>query len=165
MALAESLRAHGGAGGEGELMGVGPADEEDMDEFVTPPSTTQRLPATGPPARSSSTAVPGAFSAQPADRHYDDEDAELQAALRASLEQSGAGLTIPSVPAAPARAPAASASVPAPAAQARPEEDDDDEEDEEEEEEQTPAPTSSEDKAEVADPEEMRRRRLARFGG
>ncbi|KAF8598807.1 Josephin-domain-containing protein [Ceratobasidium sp. AG-I] len=163
LALAASLRPHGA--GEGEPMGVDPLDEEDMDEFVTPPSTTPRLPATGLPARSSSTAMPGTFSGPPGDRHYDDEDAELQAALKASLEQSGAGLTIPSVPTAPARAPIASASASAPVSQARPQDDEDDEEDEEEE--STPAPTSPEveAKAEVADPEEMRRRRLARFGG
>lgn len=160
--MAESLRAHGGDAGS---TGVAPADEEDMDEFVTPPSTTQRLPATGPPVGSSTT-MPGAFSGPAGDRRYDDEDAELQAALKASLEHSGGtggGLTIPSVPAAPVRAPAVSA--PAPAAQTRPEEDDEDEEDDDEEEEQTPAPMSPEAKAEVADPEEMRRRRLARFGG
>lgn len=147
LAMAESLRTHG-AGAES----AGPADDEDMDEFVTPPTTTQGLP---------STAMPGAYSAQPADRHYDDEDAELQAALKASLEQSGAGLTIPDVPAAPVRAPATSAPAPATAAS----NDEDEDEDSDEEEEQTPAPTAAEDKAEVADPEEMRRRRLARFGG
>lgn len=155
LAVAESLRSHGGEG---------PMNEEDMDEFVTPPTTTQGLPPTGIPTRSSSTAMPGAYSAQPADRHYDDEDAELQAALKASLEQSGAGLTIPSVPAAPVQASAATpASAPAPPTAAPNNDDEDDETDEEEE--QTPAPTSPAVKAEVADPEEMRRRRLARFGG
>ncbi|KAH7339919.1 Josephin-domain-containing protein [Rhizoctonia solani] len=103
--------------------------------------------------------------------HYDDEDAELQAALKASLESHTAS-TASRVPVpVPVRAPSAAASpAPAPSAStAKPAEDEDEDEDEsdEEEEEQAPAASSPEveAKAEVADPDEVRRRRLARFGG
>lgn len=97
----------------------------------------------------------------PGSRSYDDEDAELQAALRASLEShtpSG------SAPAPPAPAPAPVRAMPSVPPSAKPAEDDDEED--EEEEEQAPAASSPpiEAKAEVADPDEVRRRRLARFG-
>ncbi|KAG9083207.1 hypothetical protein FS749_006226 [Ceratobasidium sp. UAMH 11750] len=147
LAMAESLRTHTS----------GPVvEEDDPDYFVTPPSTTRPLPGSFP-----------ADSGAGGDRHYDDEDAELQAALRASLESSGP-VRIPSEPprpvpvtSAPApgtpSAPVASRSAPGPASS-----DDTDEEGDDEEEEKAPDPAS---KAEVADAEELRRRRLARFGG
>ncbi|KAG8721026.1 hypothetical protein FRC08_016336 [Ceratobasidium sp. 394] len=148
LAMAESLRTHTS----------GPVvEEDDPDYFVTPPSTTRPLPGSFP-----------ADSGAGGNRHYDDEDAELQAALRASLESSGQ-VRIPSEPprpvpvtSAPApgaepSAPVASRSAPGPASS-----DDTDEEGDDEEEEKAPDPAS---KAEVADAEELRRRRLARFGG
>ncbi|CAE6418316.1 unnamed protein product [Rhizoctonia solani] len=132
--------------------------ESDLSRYNTPP-------------------IPGAFGAS-GSRNYDDEDAELQAALKASLESHAASSVNP-VPAAPAaviapRAPitapgAAASRAPVPSAStAKPaeddEEDDDDEEDQEDKE-PGPAPSSPEveAKAEVADPDELRRRRLARF--
>ncbi|CAE6530005.1 unnamed protein product [Rhizoctonia solani] len=137
------------------------SDDENLSRYDTPPT------------------VPGAFGIE--SRNYDDEDAELQAALRASLEShtapsaapaapSGSAVSAPA-PRAPAfaavRSPSAVVNPPAPSVPvAKPAEDDEDEE-EEEEEEQAPAPSSPEvqAKAEVADPDELRRRRLARFGG
>ncbi|KAG8779727.1 hypothetical protein FRC12_023886 [Ceratobasidium sp. 428] len=154
LAMAESLRTHS----------AGVEEEGDPEYFVTPPSTTQP-------------SLPGSFPTG-GDRHYDDEDAELQAALKASLEEatnpSSSGpveqVLPPPRPAAPAsvpermtvpvdRAPVPGAPVPA---SEDGEEGEDDEDEEEEEEEKTPAPAP---KAEVADAEEMRRLRLARFGG
>ncbi|KAG9100064.1 hypothetical protein FRC06_004570 [Ceratobasidium sp. 370] len=159
LAMAESLRAHTS----------GPVvEEDDPDYFVTPPSTTRPLPGSFP-----------AGSGAGGNRHYDDEDAELQAALRASLEASGPvripsepprpvpAAPVPAVPVVPAPIPAPASSAPVPASSAPAPGptslDDTDEEGEgEDEEEKAPVPTS---KAEVADAEELRRRRLARFGG
>ncbi|KAG8708883.1 hypothetical protein FRC09_000980 [Ceratobasidium sp. 395] len=158
LAMAESLRTHSAG-----------VEEGNPEYFVTPPSTTQP-------------SLPGSFPTG-GDRHYDDEDAELQAALKASLEEATSSSPGPLPrPAAPAsvpervvpvdrapvpvgRAPVPGAPVPASSAHVEDNEDEDedeDEEEEEEEEEKTPAPAL---KAEVADAEEMRRRRLARFGG
>lgn len=137
-AMAESLRAH-----EGQTV-----DVEGDDDFGTPPETVP----------------PGGFGHH-GNRNYDDEDAELQAALKASLEEH----TV-SVPASGSAPPASAVPVPrdpGPVAPnppaAKPAEPSSDEEDEDEDEiVQTPA---EEPKAEVADPDEVRRRRLARFGG
>ncbi|KAG8730035.1 hypothetical protein FRC11_007516 [Ceratobasidium sp. 423] len=142
-AMEESLRTHQQS-----------SDEDSPERYDTPPT------------------IPGRFAAE--NRSYDDEDAELQAALRASLESHAASSSAPapvapSAPAARAPAPAAvrAPSVPAAKPVEDDEDEDEDEEEEEEEEEQTPAPSSPEvpAKAEVADPDELRRRRLARFGG
>ncbi|EUC66948.1 josephin-domain protein [Rhizoctonia solani AG-3 Rhs1AP] len=121
--------------------------------------------------------IPGAFGGG-GNRDYDDEDAELQAALKASLESHAASSAAPSASArdpvpvpAVVRAPSAPApNVPARSAStAKPAEDDEDEDEEEEEEEEEQAPAAAspevEAKAELADPDEVRRRRLARFGG
>ncbi|CAE6444761.1 hypothetical protein ACGC1H_006873 [Rhizoctonia solani] len=150
---------------EASLRTPGQGEDEDMSPYGTPPT------------------IPGAFRGG-GNRNYDDEDAELQAALKASLESHAASSApsgnpasapVPRNPApAPVPVPAAvrapsvpAPSVPAPSAStAKPAEDDEDDEEEEEEE---PAPAASspevEAKAEVADPDELRRRRLARFGG
>ncbi|KAI0045286.1 Josephin-domain-containing protein [Auriscalpium vulgare] len=106
-----------------------------------------------------------------ADRVYDDDDAELQAALRASLESVPPGFTIPDTP--PATAPAALAPPTAapPAAVALPGESRADDEDEYVEEasvaetETEPESEAPPAREEVVDVDEMRRRRLARFGG
>ena len=99
-----------------------------------------------------------------AQRVYDDEDAELQAALRASLETAPEGFRMPDTPPRTARPlPSASLSVPAPHPVQR---------------EPSIASTQSESESSIAtesdsEPpqveqlsmEEIRRRRLARFGG
>ncbi|CAE6415574.1 unnamed protein product [Rhizoctonia solani] len=151
-AMEASLKAHGQ--GEGD----------DLSHYDTPPT------------------MPGAFGAS-GSRDYDDEDAELQAALKASLESHATSSATPApvvpsgnaaAPRAPVPAPAAvrapsatAPSVPAPSASTAKPTEDDEEDEEDEEEQQAPAPSSPEveAKAEVADPDEMRRRRLARFGG
>ncbi|CAE6374483.1 unnamed protein product [Rhizoctonia solani] len=161
-AMEESLKSHEQS-----------ASDEDLSQYGTPPT------------------VPGGFGAT-GNRNYDDEDAQLQAALRASLEThatSGAPpvsvapqrvpapraptAAAPQAPSPRVPAPSASTSVPASrtalassAPTTKPAEESEDE-DEEEDEEEAPASKSPEVevKAEVADPDELRRRRLARFGG
>lgn len=96
-------------------------------------------------------------------RNYDDEDAELQAALKASLEGASPDLTIPTPPRPATRAPTA-AEEPAAASTStstsakkhvESDEEDDDEEEESDEEMESPKQLTA---------EEMRKARLARFG-
>lgn len=109
--------------------------------------------------------VPPHPSAFDAHRVYDDEDAELQAALRASLETAPEGFKMPDTPPSTARPlpPSTSLSAPAPAPMQR---------------QPSIASTQSETESSIAtesdsEPqqveqlsmEEIRRRRLARFGG
>lgn len=146
-------------------------DEEDED-YVLPP----------PPARThQQTSIP-AFASSAMERVYDDDDAELQAALRASLESMPEGFRIPSPP--PVRLPnreyppppvpaAAPPSVPAPLARIQtsppraapvippPPEDMDDEQSESD----SYITAESSPVVEQLSMEEIRRRRLARFGG
>lgn len=106
--------------------------------------------------------------AQLDDRTYDDEDAQLQAALKASLEGS-ADISIPPPPKPASRAPTVDSSTAgtstAPAkpkvvvAEASEEEEDEEESEESEEEEEPAAPPVK------LTAEEMRKARLARFGG
>ena len=113
----------------------------------------------GPPV------VPPHPSTYDAQRVYDDEDAELQAALRASLETAPEGFRMPDTPPRTARPlpPSTSLSVPAPPPMQR---------------QPSIASTQSESESSIAtesdsEPqpveqlsmEEIRRRRLARFGG
>ncbi|KAG9056950.1 hypothetical protein FS842_009073 [Serendipita sp. 407] len=103
------------------------------------------------------------------DRTYDDEDAMLQAALKASLEGLPADITIPPPPKAPTRAITrqdSSSNAPKAAEVKRPVVIEDEDEDEEEDEEETEE--EEEEKPEVPKPltaEELRKARLARFGG
>ncbi|KIJ49494.1 hypothetical protein M422DRAFT_27859 [Sphaerobolus stellatus SS14] len=104
-----------------------------------------------PPRRATEAAVPVAAPARD-DRVYDDEDAELQAALRASLEALPEGFTMPITPpreTASLSLPVQSTSniVASPNASIQ------------EEEEEIPQPAAQ------LDPDELRKRRLARFGG
>jgi Ataxin-3 len=97
-----------------------------------------------------------------ADRVYDDEDAELQAALKASLESLPEGFRIPTTPPAvqPARLPLPTSSHLPPTAPEQREEDNDDVETESE------ADSSIVmDQAPQVSMEELRKKRLERFGG
>ncbi|KAI0028144.1 Josephin-domain-containing protein [Vararia minispora EC-137] len=96
--------------------------------------------------------------AGPGHRVYDDEDEELQAALRASLEDVPPGFVLPDSPRTPLVSPPPSTPAPAPIPAVRP----------------VPEKVDAKDDADDAEPEpptqeidleEMRRRRLARFGG
>jgi len=98
----------------------------------------------------------------PSHRVYDDDDAELQAALKASLENVPEGFTIPDIPPLPA-APVPASSIPVPSASNRRGAEDDEMASE--------AGTSTTSTESQSQPEEqnvsvdeMRRRRLARFG-
>ncbi|GJE92281.1 Josephin-domain-containing protein [Phanerochaete sordida] len=113
-------------------------------------------------------AVPRASGHPPAfggDRVYDDEDAELQAALRASLEMLPEGFQVPQSP--PARAPSMPAAPPVAGAPISatvvpphvPEDEDEEIETESEADVGAAAPEPQ------LSMEEIRRRRLARFGG
>lgn len=103
------------------------------------------------------------------ERHYDDEDAELQAALKASLEGLGGDLTVPPPPKPPTRAPTRPESPPttskaAETKQKAPiveEDDEDEDEDEDEESEEETEGEASPPKPLTA--EELRKARLARF--
>jgi len=104
----------------------------------------------------------GSNAAHLNNRIYDDEDAELQAALKASLEGAHTEISIPPPPPPPARAPTVGDSSKAGrsnTAVAVNDEEEGEDESEEEEEEEPPQPTKH------LSAEEMRRARLARFGG
>ena len=100
-------------------------------------------------------------------RVYDDDDAELQAALKASLESAPAGWTAPEftspAPVQPPLAPMPPAAVPMPPGHQIEEKiDSDDEVEDAEVPSSDPAQASP---AKVVDVDEMRKKRLARFGG
>ncbi|KAH8119567.1 Josephin-domain-containing protein [Phellopilus nigrolimitatus] len=144
-AIAASIAEGGGEG----------MDEDEDDEEWRPAGT--RDPEgdkenAGEPAPGSGGASAPPAQRAPGPRVYDDEDAELQAALRASLESMPAGYTHPATPPAP---PPTSAATDAPLAPAEDAEDDD-----AAERSSSPVPPPA-----TVDVEEMRRRRLARFGG
>lgn len=107
-------------------------------------------------------------------RHYDDEDEDLQAALKASLETAPLNFKVPD----PAQLPSRSMSPTKPPANPAPlfntgspskpgkavavEEEDDDDEDDEDDEDMVSAPSSPKEEMSM---EEIRKMRLARFGG
>ncbi|KAI0266700.1 Josephin-domain-containing protein [Gloeopeniophorella convolvens] len=128
------------------------------------------------PATDHEAASADEWSHEPAlgDRVYDDEDAELQAALRASLETVPPGFRLPDTPPRafpqPPAPPTASAAQLPHASSAATREDDDGELDYEDNDVDTSvAETESDAHTPVPEEdlsvEEMRRRRLARFGG
>lgn len=137
-------------------------DSDDDDEYVSPLGSPPLAPI---PVR---TPLPDTTAPQPAymsHRVYDDDDAELQAALKASLEHMPEGFVIPEVPPMPSLplprpAPPASGSSTAPPLRRAESLSSD-----------TGTSMSAGTEMEVEQPEEkidvdeMRRRRLARFGG
>jgi Ataxin-3 len=116
----------------------------------------------------SSRQTPATTSFDPSNhRVYDDDDAELQAALKASLESAPTGWTAPEftspVPVQPPSAPMPPAAVPVPPGhQIEEDVDSDDEVEDVEVPSSDPVHASP---AKIVDVDEMRRKRLARFGG
>ncbi|KAF9520269.1 hypothetical protein BS47DRAFT_1387314 [Hydnum rufescens UP504] len=130
--------------------------DDDDDENMAPISPSRVLNPAAPQIQTSTTPTPsvplGALNHGPS-RVIDDEDAELQAALRASLEGLPEGFSVPETP--PRRLIHTSTTTASPqtADVSRGVED-------EEREVQSPEPAA----AEKPDIDEIRRRRLARFG-
>jgi len=126
---------------------------DDEDEEYRPQVT--RIPPPVPPG-----AHVSALS-YPSHRVYDDDDAELQAALKASLESVPNGFTIPDPPPLPVAPPPTSVSTPGMSSVSTPSErgTEDDEVTS-----QASTETSQAQEPQVS-VDEMRRRRLARFGG
>ncbi|KAI0074633.1 Josephin-domain-containing protein [Panus rudis PR-1116 ss-1] len=163
-AIEESRRLHeaqSGAVDDDGLFEKGDDDDDD-EEFVDALETHDVPPDTARPGLAQGLGSRGADN-----RVYDDEDAELQAALRASLETVPPGFRLPSTPPRPQRQPSlppSAASQPQPPSQPEPQrEREPSAETEPETETESEADTGS--AAESIDFEEMRRRRLARFGG
>lgn len=158
-AIAASMAEHGGVG-----VNVDDDDENDPDWR---PENEDELPIhRGPPIRPAPPSAPVGGSSG-GHRVYDDEDAELQAALRASLESAPEGYVHPPTP--PPRRP----TLPTPSVSAPPEppssapvsqesepmQVEGDEDDTETERFTSPTPVEQ-----TLDVDEIRRRRLARFG-
>ena len=159
-AIEASLASHppetsdSGSGGRDAPIEI---DEEDVDEELEYLGSNS--------ASRSERREPLAEIARGGDRVYDDEDAELQAALRASLEDVPPGFTMPDTPQrAPASLPVSlpfvdastKTNVPPPTA---------DEDARTETESEADTTTAEEEEREQVSMEEMRMRRLARFGG
>ena len=122
---------------------------DDDEAFATPPSH-------GTPTSSN----PPGFHEE--HRVYDDDDEAFQAALRASLEDVPPGFRIPSPPPRPERPPAPAVPEPAPP---QPQVDIPQEEHEPDTETESETESNILEQPEEVSMEEMRRRRLARFGG
>ena len=147
----------------------GGADDDEMDtddEMYATPLEEEAPASVTAGLRGEPQEAPAAAAAGFRDEHrvYDDEDAEFQAALRASLETVPAGFRVPSPPPRPQPPPAAVAPPPprAPPPQVAAREP---EEHEIETESEAESNILDEPPAEQVSMEEMRRRRLARFGG
>ena len=138
--LEESRAMH-----EAHMARAGRSDEDADDGYATPPERAPLAPAF-----------------QHEHRVYDDDDAELQAALKASLESMPPGFNVPSPPprsqALAEAAPAENVVPPRPAAEEV-------EQAETETETESEAGTNAPEEPEQLSMEEIRRRRLARFGG
>lgn len=159
-AIAASMAEHGG-------VEVNDDDDDENDPDWRPENEDEIPIHRGPAIRPAPSSVPvGGTSG--GHRVYDDEDAELQAALRASLESAPEGYVHPPTP--PPRRPTLptpSVSTPseppsaAPVSQEpEPMQVEDDEDDTETERFTSPPPVEQK-----PDMDEIRRRRLARFGG
>ncbi|KIM75496.1 hypothetical protein PILCRDRAFT_827205 [Piloderma croceum F 1598] len=130
---------------------------DDEDEEYRPQVTRIPPPV---PAPASGAHVPAL--SYPSHRVYDDDDAELQAALKASLESVPDGFTIPDPPPLPVAPPPTSVSTPGTSSASTRSSEHWTEDDE-------VASQASTETSQVQEPQvsvdEMRRRRLARFGG
>lgn len=135
-AIAASLVNHPNSGEEHDII-ADDGDDEDDDEYHSTPPAGQ------------------------VHRVYDDDDADLQAALKASLENVPLGFTLPVSPA-PRPTQRFASPPPAPTTYAEQETEVGAESDLEED---TSRPPSEAPKEEELSIEEIRRRRLARFGG
>lgn len=142
-------------------------DDDDDGDYIPPPS--RHAPPPVAPAASRAPLADISFA-----HHtgvYDDDDAELQAALRASLEESPGGAEVPSevqVSRGAERSPPVSAHLgparKAPTLLRAPVVDSEDDDDEDEEENKKIEVQKPKEEAKPVDVDEMRRRRLERFG-
>jgi Ataxin-3 len=130
---------------------------DDEDEEYRPQVT--RIP---PPVPAPAPGAHVSALSYPSHRVYDDDDAELQAALKASLESVPDGFTIPDPPPLPVAPPPTSVSTPGTSSMSTRSSERGTEDDE-------VASQASIETSQVQEPQvsvdEMRRRRLARFGG
>lgn len=143
-AIEESRALH-----EAQASRAGSTSDEDMDEDTDDVPPREQAPSPSPAATYHQHRV------------YDDDDAELQAALKASLESAPEGFRIPSPPSRPQIPPAPVAVQPTSSTQSKASVEDDREAETESEAESN---ILEEEPAELS-MEEMRRRRLAKFGG
>ncbi len=160
-ALVASMEDVEEQGDGGPPMLVDDNEDEDEDGDSEKENIGVRAP---PPPRPLVASDPGSPNiAVASDRVYDDEDQAFQAAIRASLESVPAGFVTPATPLHPSQQSlpynrSVVASQPAPASTGSTNKDDDGYEPEEA---SSPAPAPSE----PLSMEEIRRRRLAKFGG
>lgn len=144
-------------------------DDDNPDTSYVPPA--RRSTSSRAPAPSQSASAPAPVIQPNVSRVVDDEDAELQAALKASLEGLPEGFVVPPTPPRPAVRSTSSSYPPMtpmnqPAGSPNIVTEDEDEEDSEDDEEAEGKGKERElsPEQEKLDVDEMRRRRLARFG-
>ncbi|KAL1941962.1 hypothetical protein VTO73DRAFT_6492 [Trametes versicolor] len=152
------------AGTRGSQPPSGPSRGEDEDEMLRRAIAESEALAQGQASGAEQAGEPPAPPAPPAwhqHRMYDDEDVELQAALRASLEGVPEGFRVPSPPPIVHPPPASHPSATSASAALQPPQI----------QQQASSDVDTESEADVEEPpeelsmEEIRRRRLARFGG
>jgi ataxin-3 len=145
------------------------ADFVDAEMDVDSESEGYRLPVRPPAHPVPPLPNAGLGSMQPLSypnhRVYDDDDAELQAALKASLENVPEGFMIPDIPPLPQPPVAASSSVPMQSAAATSSSSDRRGADDDDVASEADTSTEASQPEEHVSVDEMRRRRLARFGG
>jgi len=153
-AIAESQRMHEGQGAD-------PQDDDDDDMDVEGHGEGEELPVIPPPLQPQRAAT-----LFPEHRVYDDDDAELQAALKASLETVPEGFRLPSTPPRP-QAPSlpSTSNNPPPNPGSSPSPIETSSSQSTEYETASEADSSPMEEEAPVNVEEMRRRRLAKFGG